>query len=149
MARILLIEDNPNNLELMRYLLSAAGHEITCATTSRAGLRAATAEVPDLVILDIQLPDASGHEALTWMRADAELGRQVIVAVTANAMVGDRDNALAAGFDSYISKPIDPREFSATIDALLPHELRGHAPRHQWEQSAGDRTVATQTRRPA
>lgn len=152
MARILVIEDNPNNLELMRYLLSAAGHDVSCATTSRAGLSAATAEVPDLVIMDIQLPDASGYDVLTWMRADARLAGQVIVAVTANAMVGDRDNALAAGFDSYISKPIDPREFSATIDALLPPELRGHAPRHQWEShsaSRDDRTVAAQTRRPA
>ena len=125
MAVIVIIEDNANNLELMRYLLSAAGHRVSCAMTGTSGLDTAAAVMPDLVILDIQLPDLSGYEVLSQMRARDDLASCVIVAVTANAMVGDRDNALAAGFDGYISKPIDPREFSTTIDWMLPAWLRG------------------------
>lgn len=122
MAAILIVEDNANNLELMRYLLHAAGHEITCAESGAEGIASAAQRPPDLVILDIHLPDASGFQVLGDLR---RLGGCPIVAVTANAMVGDRDNALAAGFDGYISKPIDPRQFAITIDSMLPAALRG------------------------
>ena len=124
MAAILIVEDNPNNLELMRYLLNAAGHDITCAETGAEGIESAVDVRPELVILDIHLPDASGYQVLTTLRKLDGVGSCPIVAVTANAMVGDRDNALAAGFDGYISKPIDPRQFASTIDTMLPAELR-------------------------
>ena len=124
MAAILIVEDNANNLELMRYLLNAAGHDITCAESGADGVESAVHAPPDLVILDIHLPDTSGFQVLETLRKLEGVGACPIVAVTANAMVGDRDNALAAGFDGYISKPIDPRQFASTINAMLPAELR-------------------------
>lgn len=124
MAAILVVEDNANNLELMRYLLNAAGHDITCAESGADGIEAAVETRPDLVILDIHLPDASGFQVLATLRKLDGVGQCPIVAVTANAMVGDRDNALAAGFDGYISKPIDPRQFATTIGAMLPRHAR-------------------------
>lgn len=130
MARVLVIEDNPNNLELMRYLLTAAGHVVGCAITGEDGLRQVT-WLPDVVILDIQLPDLNGYQVLAQMRARPELAGVIIIAVTANAMVGDRDNALAAGFDGYISKPIDPRDFTLAVDSMLPAFQRGAAPADQ------------------
>lgn len=128
MAAILVVEDNANNLELMRYLLTAAGHDVTCAETGADGVEAAADVGPDLVILDIHLPDTSGYQVLSVLRKLPGVGGRPVVAVTANAMVGDRDNALAAGFDGYISKPIDPRQFAGTIDTMLPSALRGHRP---------------------
>lgn len=126
MAAILIVEDNAINLELMRYLLNAAGHDITCAETGADGIESAVEVRPDLVVLDIHLPDTSGFQVLDALRKIEGVGGCPIVAVTANAMVGDRDNALAAGFDGYISKPIDPRQFAATIDTMLPAALRTH-----------------------
>jgi two-component system cell cycle response regulator len=123
MARILLVEDNPNNLELMRYLLAAAGHAVTCAATGADGVMAALSAPPELVVLDIQLPDTTGPKVLSTMRTHRSLDGCRIVTVTANAMVGDRETALAAGFDGYLSKPIDPRGFAAAIEALLPRRI--------------------------
>jgi CheY-like chemotaxis protein len=128
MAAILIVEDNANNLELMRYLLHAAGHDITCAESGADGVEAAVHAPPDLVVLDIHLPDTSGFQVLDALRKLERVGGCPVVAVTANAMVGDRDNALAAGFDGYISKPIDPRQFASTINAMLPAALRAPNP---------------------
>jgi CheY-like chemotaxis protein len=129
MAAILIVEDNANNLELMRYLLDAVGHDITCAESGAEGIAAAVRIRPDLVILDIHLPDASGFQVLTSLRRH-DAGACPVVAVTANAMVGDRDSALAAGFDGYLSKPIDPRQFAATIGAMLPPTSRSGIEKH-------------------
>ena len=132
MAHLLMIEDHPHNLELMTYLLRAAGHEVTAAVTAELGLRAARERRPDLIVLDIQLPDATGFEVLDVLRRDPELHDVRVVAVTANAMVGDRDHALSAGFDGYLAKPIEPAAFSKAIDSYLPEALRGHAPMPSW-----------------
>jgi len=132
MAHLLMIEDHPHNLELMTYLLRAAGHEVTAAVTAELGLRAARESRPDLIVLDIQLPDATGFEVLDVLRGDPELHDVRVVAVTANAMVGDRDHALSAGFDGYLAKPIEPAAFSKAIDSYLPEALRGHAPMPSW-----------------
>ena len=119
MARVLLIEDNPDNLELMTYLLEAFGHTTLAARDGRAGIEAVVRERPDLVVCDIQLPLADGYVVARELKADPVLSTIPLVAVTALAMVGDRDRVLAAGFDGYVSKPIDPRRFVAELEAYL------------------------------
>lgn len=122
MARILVVEDNPINLELTTYLLRAAGHEVLAAADGVAGLAAATRERPDLIVCDIQMPGLDGYEVARALKADPALRRVPLLAVTALAMVGDRERAMAAGFDQHVSKPIDPETFIATLAALLPHQ---------------------------
>lgn len=120
MARILLIEDNEINLELTSFLLQAAGHQILSAADGASGLALARRERPDLVLCDIQLPELDGHAVAAALRADPVLGGVPLVAVTAAAMVGDRERALAAGFDAHVSKPIDPRSFVGLVESFLP-----------------------------
>jgi len=136
MARILVIEDNPANLELMTYLLVASGHAVEAATTGESGIELAVQAPPDLILLDIQLPDISGFGVLALLRNEARVARVPIVAVTANAMVGDRDQALAVGFDGYFSKPIEPTSFVPAIAGFLAPEQQGHAPRSPWADGA-------------
>lgn len=131
-ARILMVEDTPHNLELMTYLLEASGHTVIPAMTGERGLELARLERPDLIVLDVQLPDIDGYQVLARLRADKDVAVPPVVAVTAYAMVGDRDTALAAGFDGYLSKPIDPVSFARDIGARLPASLRGHAAAPQW-----------------
>jgi CheY-like chemotaxis protein len=132
MANIRVIEDNEPNLELMTYLLVASGHVVAPAPCGERGIELALHETPNLVVLDIQLPDMSGFDVLASLRTEPAMTAIPIVAVTANAMVGDRDHALAAGFDGYIAKPIEPATFTRAIDGFLPAELRGHQPQQQW-----------------
>jgi two-component system, cell cycle response regulator len=132
MARILVIEDNEPNLELMTYLLVASGHRVAAATDGTSGIALVTQEAPDLIVLDIRLPDMTGFDVLTALRAEQAIVGIPVVAVTANAMVGDRDHALAAGFDGYLAKPIEPATFAHTIDTFLSVELRGHQPQPRW-----------------
>lgn len=123
-ARILVVEDNPANLELMVYLLRATGHEALTATDGRAGLVTARENEPDLIVCDVQMPEMNGYELAQALKAESALRSIPLVAVTAFAMVGDRDKALAAGFDAYVAKPIEPEEFITGIERLLPAELR-------------------------
>ena len=129
MARILLIEDNPDNLDLMSYLLTAYGHEVTTAEDGESGIAAALASRPDLVACDIHLPGVDGYGVAKALKDDPSFAAIPVVAVTALAMVGDRERILAAGFDGYITKPIDPQRVVGEIDAFLPETLRGSAPR--------------------
>ena len=131
-ARILAVEDTPHNLYLMTYLLEAAGHEVKQATTGTDGLAAARTSRPDLVLLDIQLPDIDGERVLTLLREDPVLADVPVVAVTAYAMVGDRDKKLSAGFDGYLSKPLDPETFVASVEVHLPPPLRGSPLKPTW-----------------
>lgn len=133
-ARILAVDDVLHNLDLMTYLLQAAGHQVVGATTGSEALLLAADRRPDLVVLDLQLPDLDGYEVLARLRAQPELAGIPIIAVTAYAMVGDRDAALAAGFDGYLAKPIDPVGLVRAINAYLPFELR------TGEDSTGART---------
>lgn len=119
MARILVIEDNPTNLELMSYLLKAFGHEIATATDGGEGLEEVRRTRPELIICDVQLPTVNGLEVAAQLKADPALRTIPLVAVTALAMVGDRDRLLAGGFDGYISKPIDPEHFVSTVESFL------------------------------
>jgi len=119
-ARILIIEDNAANMELMAYLLRAFGYEVAEAVNGPAGIAAAADGMPDLVVCDIHLPKMDGYEVLARLRACACLDRLPVVAVTALAMVGDRERLLAAGFDGYIGKPIDPESFVHQVASYLP-----------------------------
>lgn len=119
-ARILIVEDNPNSLELMTYLLGTRGHAGLCAGTGAEALQVARAETVDLVLLDLQLPDLDGYQVLRQLRAMPGFARTKIIAVTAVAMLGDRERTLAAGFDHYIPKPINPRTFVQEVERWLP-----------------------------
>ena len=118
-ARILAVDDTPHNLDLITYLLTAAGHEVIGSETGEHALGLAREHRPDLVVLDVQLPGMDGYAVLDRLRADPETTQTLVVAVTAYAMVGDRAHALSAGFDGYLAKPIDPLTFADTISAYL------------------------------
>src|ERR1041385_1265644 len=124
-TRILVVEDNEANLELMTYLLRAFGHAVISARDGNAGLALARAEKPDLVLCDIHLPGLSGMDVARSIRSDRALDGVPLIAVTAFAMVGDRETILAAGFDGYLAKPIAPEAFVQQVEAFLRPELRG------------------------
>ncbi|HLY61482.1 MAG TPA: response regulator [Terriglobia bacterium] len=119
MARILVAEDNPNNLELMTYLLKAFGHEVLQANNGEQAIDVARRERPDLVLMDIQMPVMDGYEAIRRLKESNLFGATPMVAITALAMVGDKEKILQAGFDGYISKPIDPETFVQQLDPYL------------------------------
>ena len=120
MATILLVEDTPANRALATKLLRAAGHEVLSADTAADGIALARDRLPDLVLLDLGLPDMDGWQALSELRADRGAAAKLrLVAFTAHAMVGDRDRAIGAGFDGYLSKPIDFASFADTVGGLL------------------------------
>ena len=127
-AKVLVIEDNVANRELMLYLLQAFGHGTVSAADGLEGFEKARFESPDLIVCDIQLPRMDGYELAAKLKGHLSLKEIPLLAVTAFAMVGDRDKILAAGFDGYIPKPIDPETFVSQVDAYLPKELRskGH-----------------------
>lgn len=120
MARILVIEDSPENLELMSYLLRAFGHQVLAADDGAAGLAIAERERPDLVVCDIHLPELDGYTVARRLKGDPRLRAIPLLAVTALAMVGDREKVLAAGFDGYFAKPIVPRRFIEEVSSRLP-----------------------------
>lgn len=123
-SRILVVEDNPANRSLMEYLLGAYGHQVASANDGAAGVAAARRERPDLILMDLQMPTMNGFEAVHELKADVALARVPVIAVTAFAMVGDRDEILASGFDGYIAKPIAPETFVAQVQAFLPQAKR-------------------------
>jgi CheY-like chemotaxis protein len=123
-TRILVIEDDPPSLELMGYLLRAFGYTPITVETGERGLEAAQNQnaPPDLILCDIQLPGIDGHQVARRLKGDPVLAQVPLVAVTALAMVGDRDKVLASGFDGYISNPIVPESFGADGFLLRPVE---------------------------
>jgi CheY-like chemotaxis protein len=122
-ARILVIEDDPNTLELMTYLLGAFGHTALAACNGVAGMAVASAERPDLIVCDIQLSELDGYGVACALAENSQLSAIPVIAVTALAMVGDRERILAAGFDGYMSKPIVPETFVGELDRYLPPAL--------------------------
>ena len=119
MARMLVIEDNPTNLELMAYLLTAFGHTLLLASDGEQGLAAARRELPDLIVCDMQLPRMDGYAIMRQLKEWPETRAIPVIAVTALAMVGDRDRIIAQGFNGYISKPIVPETFVAQVENFL------------------------------
>jgi CheY-like chemotaxis protein len=118
--KILYIEDNEQNLYLVRFLLEKHGYEVSAAMDGQEGIDKAAAEKPDLILLDIQLPRMDGYTVARHLRQNQELASIPIVAVTSYAMAGDRDKALAAGCSGYIEKPINPDTFMQQVEQHLP-----------------------------
>jgi CheY-like chemotaxis protein len=119
MIRVLVVEDNPESLELMRYLLHAFGYQALICDNGKDGVATARRAQPDLVICDINMPELDGYGVLRELKHDPTLREIRLVAVTALAMVGDREKVLAAGFDGYIAKPIDPMTFVSSVQEFL------------------------------
>ena len=121
-SNILYVEDNPDNMTLVRRALEARGYTLIEAMTGLAGVATAEKENVDLILLDINLPDIDGYEVARRMRHSSKhaLAYIPIIAITANALKGDAEKALAAGCDVYMSKPINIRELWARVEALLP-----------------------------
>jgi two-component system cell cycle response regulator len=140
-ARILVIEDNPANMELMTYLLRAFGHTAHEATDGSAGLRAAREMHPELIVCDLQLPLVDGYEVARTLKADPALATVPLIAVTAYAMVVDRQKALAAGFDGYIAKPIAPDTFVPQLQAFLVQGNKGPQARKRRVLVTDDREI--------
>jgi two-component system cell cycle response regulator DivK len=109
------VEDNEKNMKLFRDVLVAAGYRTLEATTGEEAVAVATEHSPDLVLMDIQLPDIDGVEALGRLRADGRTASLPVLALTAQAMEGDRERFLAAGFDGYLSKPVNVVDLVATV----------------------------------
>ena len=123
MSRILIVEDNAMHRRLVRDILRPRGHELLEAETIDAGRALLAGEPPDLVLLDVHVTGGGGETLLREIRADARLAGLPVVAVTAQAMRGDRERLLSAGFDGYVSKPISARNFGAEIEAYIHREL--------------------------
>jgi CheY-like chemotaxis protein len=122
--RILVVEDNEDNIRLIDYLLKAHGYAPLLARDGGEGVRVAIENRPDLVLLDIRMPGMDGYEVAAALKAEPGLAGIRVVAVTASAMVGDREQIAAAGFDGYIDKPIDPETFIEQVERWLPEQAR-------------------------
>ncbi|MBI3244805.1 MAG: response regulator [Chloroflexi bacterium] len=117
---VLYIEDNADNLLLVQRALEARGYKIVWAANGLTGVEMARSQKPDLILLDINLPDIDGYEVARRLRSDETLRYVPIIALTANALKGDADKALAAGCDIYLPKPINLRELWARVTGMLP-----------------------------
>lgn len=125
-ARILVVEDNPLNLKLVRDVLQIAGHDIIEARSGEEALRIAREATPDLVLMDLQLPGIDGTETLRQLRQGLLHGDTPVVAVTAFAMAEDRERVAQAGFDGHIAKPISVRELPDLVSGYLTKGVREH-----------------------
>jgi CheY-like chemotaxis protein len=133
------IEDNPANMELMTYLLKAHGYTSLTAMDGESGLALAARELPALIICDVHLPQLDGYGVVRVLKRTPSLRDIPAIAVTALAMVGDRDKLIDAGFDGYISKPIEPETFIGEIERFLPDTAR--FPQRTVEPGAGSPTT--------
>jgi two-component system, cell cycle response regulator DivK len=113
---ILIVEDNDKNMKLFRDVLNAKGYETLEAATAEDGLELASTRAPALVLMDVQLPGMHGVEALANLRADERTWSLPVLAVTAQAMQGDRERFVEAGFDGYLAKPVDVLELIAAVE---------------------------------
>lgn len=116
--RILIVEDNEMNRDMLSRRLARHGFEVSVAVDGRAGIEAARSQQPDLVLMDLSLPGIDGWEAARRLKADPTTATIPVIALTAHVMEGDRERALGAGCDAYATKPIDFRELLDTIAAL-------------------------------
>ena len=121
-ARILCVEDNPQNMRLVRKILKHEGYTVLEAEDGASGLAVAETEKPDLILMDINLPDIDGLEVTRRIKAQAHLKQIPIVALTANAMYGDEERCLAAGCDGYIAKPVSKEKLVTSIEMYLSRE---------------------------
>ena len=119
MSLILIVEDNEKNMKLVRDILQAKGFETMEAVNAEDGIKLALGRVPDLVLMDIQLPGMNGMEALKVLRAESATAKVPVVAITASVMTQDKQQIMDTGFDGFIEKPINLREFLATVQAAI------------------------------
>jgi len=122
MAKILIVEDNEMNRDMLSRRLARRGYQIMMAVDGEEGIAAAKRENPDLILMDIQLPEMDGYEATQQIKSIAELKTIPIIAVTSYALSGDEAKARAAGCDGYIAKPFSPRELLAKVRKYLSDE---------------------------
>jgi len=134
MAQVLVVEDNPINLKLVRLILETAGHAVLPAPDAETALATVGSIRPDLILMDIQLPGMSGFEALALLKRQPHSASIPVLAVTAMAMKGDAERIAAAGFDGYVTKPLRSADLLA---AIAPH-LTGAVP--DYPARAGNRT---------
>jgi two-component system cell cycle response regulator DivK len=118
-GKILYVEDNHQNMRLVRKILEHAGYSVVEADTGLGGIRMAEAECPDLILMDINLPDLDGLEVTARLKQSPHLSMIPIIALTANAMVGDREKMLDAGCDDYLPKPISRTELLNMVGRFL------------------------------
>jgi CheY-like chemotaxis protein len=119
MSSILVVDDNASNLKLFKFLLALPGYDVTTAASAEQALHVLGGLVPDLIIMDLQLPDVDGLTLTRQLKADPRMTGVPIVAVTASAMKGDEEKAWAAGVDGYMSKPVEKRAFRAMVASYL------------------------------
>lgn len=119
MAKILIVEDNADNMKLFRTVLAIRGHTTAGLPGGDGLVETMRSETPDLVLLDIQLPGADGYQLLELLKAAFPTGLAPVVALTAHAMSGDRERAITAGFDGYLTKPIDVGSFAQAVEGFL------------------------------
>jgi CheY-like chemotaxis protein len=122
-GNILVIEDNEKNLYLVRFILEKNGYQVHAAMDGQTGIDLAAKLKPDLILLDIQLPVMDGYAVAQNLRANPELAKIPIVAVTSHAMVGDREKAISSGCNGYIEKPINPETFMGEVELHLPKQV--------------------------
>jgi two-component system, cell cycle response regulator DivK len=119
MKTILIVEDNEKNMKLVRDILRHNGHATIEATTGSDGVRLASEHRPDLILMDIQLPDIDGIEALRLVRADTALDAVAVIAVSASVMPDDQHKIVTSGFDAFVTKPINLKHFIQTVNRFL------------------------------
>jgi len=118
-AKILIVEDNTDNMKLFKTVLAIRGHKAVGLPGGEGLVDTMRGEAPDLVLLDIQLPGADGYQLLAVLKAAFPTALPPVVALTAHAMSGDREKAMAAGFDGYLTKPIDVGSFAQSVERFL------------------------------
>ncbi len=116
---VLIVEDNPQNMKLFRDILQANGYSTIEAVDGKQGVEFAIAYKPTLILMDIMLPVLNGFEAVQILRADAKTKAIPVIALTSHAMLGDKEKILKAGFNVYITKPINVREFLKEISRIV------------------------------
>jgi CheY-like chemotaxis protein len=124
--KILYIEDNPDNMRLVQKVLEARGHKVYSAANGLDGVSMAEELKPDMILVDINLPDIDGYEVVARIRSskETELRAVTLIAITANVLAGDAEKALAAGCDAYMPKPVNVRELSARVDRYLSKDAK-------------------------
>lgn len=122
--RVLIIEDNPANMELATDLLEMAGYQVLSADNAEDGISLAREQSPVLIVMDVGLPDMDGLTATRMLKEDPRTRDIPVLAATSHAMKGDEENILAAGCDAYVAKPMDTREFPKTVARLIEESGR-------------------------
>ncbi|MBT3387405.1 MAG: response regulator [Desulfobacula sp.] len=120
--KVLIIEDNEQNMYLFTYLLEKNGYETLQANDGLTGIDLAKQQIPELILLDIQLPDMNGYQIAQQLRSNLKTNKIPIIAVTSYAMVGDKERTIEAGCTGYIEKPINPDTFMSEIERFLPNK---------------------------